>query len=40
MAFEERVQILSEAEQDELYGPPAFTSADQRFFFSLNDKGV
>ena len=37
MAFEERVQILSEAEQDELYGPPAFTSADQRFF-SLNDK--
>ncbi|WP_220755950.1 Tn3-like element IS3000 family transposase, partial [Citrobacter braakii] len=38
MAFEERVQILSEAEQDELYGPPAFTSADQRFFFSLNDK--
>jgi|GEM_PF-6988308 len=37
MAFEERVQILSEAEQDELYGPPAFTSADQRFFFSLND---
>ncbi|MBM5770893.1 DDE domain-containing protein [Klebsiella pneumoniae] len=29
---------MSEAEQDELYGPPAFTSADQRFFFSLNDK--
>jgi len=38
MAFEERVQILSEVEQDEFYGPPAFTTADQRFFFSLNDK--
>lgn len=38
MAFEERVQILSEAEQDEFYRPPAFTSADQRFFFALNDK--
>jgi len=38
MSFEERVQILSEAEQDEFYGPPAFTSADQRFFFALNDK--
>ena len=38
MAFDERVQILSEAEQEQFYGPPAFTSADQRFFFSLNDK--
>lgn len=28
MAFEERVQILSEAEQVEFYGPPAFTSAE------------
>ena len=38
MAFEERVQILSEVEQDEFYGAPAFITADQRFFFSLNDK--
>lgn len=38
MAYEERVQILSEAEQGELYWPPAFTSADQCYFFSLNDK--
>lgn len=38
MAYEERVQILSEAEQDEFFGPPIFTTNDQRFFFSLNDK--
>ena len=38
MAFEERVQILSTAEQDEFYGPPIFTISDQRFFFALNDK--
>jgi hypothetical protein len=29
MAFDERVQILSEAEQEQFYGPPAFTSADR-----------
>ncbi len=38
MAFEERVQILSKVEQDEFYGPPIFTTSDQRFFFALNDK--
>ena len=39
MAYEERVQILSDAEQDDFYGPPIFTSNDQRFIFALNDKG-
>jgi TnpA family transposase len=38
MAFEERVQILSKVEQEEFYGPPIFTTSDQRFFFALNDK--
>ncbi|EIF42700.1 protein TnpA [gamma proteobacterium BDW918] len=38
MAYEERVQILSDAEQDDFYGPPIFTSNDQRFIFALNDK--
>ncbi len=38
MAFEERVQILSEAEQDELYGPPLSPPPTNASFFSLNDK--
>ena len=29
MAYEERVQILSDAEQDDFYRPPIFTSNDQ-----------
>ena len=37
MAYEERVQILSDTEQADFYSPPILTSNDQRFFFSLND---
>ncbi|MFK7975221.1 MAG: Tn3 family transposase [Halioglobus sp.] len=38
MAFQERVQILTEAEQADFYGSPNLTVNDQRFFFALNDK--
>ncbi len=38
MAFEERVQILTDSEQSNLYGPPVLTIEEQRFFFILNDK--
>jgi len=38
MAYEERVQILTAAEQDDFYSPPTFTLNDQRFFLTLNDK--
>lgn len=37
MAHDERIQILTSAEESELYGPPSFTEADQRYFFSFND---
>ncbi len=38
MAFEERVQILTDAEQSNFYSPPVLTIEEQRFFFTLNDK--
>jgi len=38
MAFEERVQILTDSEQSNLYDPPVLTIEEQRFFFTLNDK--
>ena len=38
MAFQERVQILTDSEQFDFYNPPVFNSDDQRFFFALNDK--
>ncbi|WP_261845161.1 Tn3 family transposase [Aliamphritea ceti] len=38
MAYKERVQILSDAEQSDFYNPPIFASNDQRFFFALNDQ--
>ena len=37
MAHIERIQILSSAEKVELFGPPSFSEADQRYFFSFND---
>ena len=38
MAFNERIQILSQTEQSNLYDPPILTPEDQRFFFTLNDQ--
>ena len=38
MAYQERVHILNEAEQQDFYGIPHFTSNDQRYFFALNDE--
>ena len=38
MAYQERVLILNEAEQQGFYGNPCLTSNDQRYFFTLNDK--
>jgi len=38
MAYQERVHILNEAEQEDFYGIPTFTSNDQRYFFALNDE--
>lgn len=37
MAHEERIQILTTAEESELYGPPSFSASEQRFLFSFND---
>ncbi len=38
MAVQKRVQVLNEAELNAFYGTPYFTTNDQRYFFSLNDK--
>lgn len=38
MAYKERVQILTESEQSNFYGPPVLNIEEQRFFFVLNDK--
>ncbi len=38
MAIQDRVLVLTEAEQAAFYGPPNFTANDQRYFFALNDK--
>lgn len=38
MAFQKRVLILNQAEQEAFYGNPCLTSNDQRYFFALNDK--
>jgi len=32
VAYQERVLILNEAEQEDFYGNPSFTSNDQRYF--------
>lgn len=37
MAHDERIQILTSAEEAELYGPPSFSTSEQRFLFSFND---
>lgn len=37
MATEKRLKILTEAEIDDLFGPPVLNHNDQRFFFTLND---
>ncbi len=37
MATEKRLKILTEAEFDDLFGPPVLNQNDQRFFFTLND---
>ncbi len=36
MAHKERIQILNSVEESDLYAPPIFSEADQRFFFSFN----
>ncbi len=33
MAYKERVQILTESEQSNFYGPPVLNIEEQRFFF-------
>lgn len=38
MAFKERIQILTTAEQSDLYDPPILSVNDQRFIFTINDK--
>ena len=38
MAFQDRILVLTETEQAAFYGPPNFTSNDQRYFFARNDK--
>lgn len=38
MAFNGRIQVLSQTEQSNLYDPPILTPEDQRFFFTLNDQ--
>ena len=38
MAYNERVLILNEAEQEGFYGNPQLTNNDRRYFFALNDK--
>ena len=38
MAIQDRVLVLTEAEQAAFYGPPNFTANDKRYFFALNDK--
>ena len=34
---EKRIQILSDAEVNELFSAPSFNEHDRRYFFSLND---
>jgi hypothetical protein len=36
MAIEKRIQVLNSDEEADLYNPPLFSEADQRFFFSFN----
>jgi hypothetical protein len=38
MLFQERVQILTDAEQANFYGMPNLTANDQRYVFALNNK--
>jgi len=33
-----RLSVLTKAEIEELYSPPAFSESDQRYFFTLNDR--
>lgn len=40
MAHEERIKILTQAEESDLYGPPIFNEDEQRYFFSLNDPEI
>jgi hypothetical protein len=40
MAHEERIQILTSAEESELYGPPNLSASEQRFLFSFNDMEI
>jgi TnpA family transposase len=37
MPYSERLQILTEAEQADLYSPPKFSIEEQRLYFNLND---
>ena len=37
MLYSERLQILTEAEQADLYFPPKFSIEEQRLYFNLND---
>lgn len=38
MTIQDRVLVLTEAEQASFYGPPSITVNDQRYFFALNDQ--
>lgn len=37
MAYTERLQILIDAEINDLYSPPSFTLEERRFYFTLNE---
>ena len=40
MAHAERIQILTSAEESELYGPPNLSVYEQRFLFSFDDMEI